>query len=176
MFFLLASFMMVSLSQTHMKGIRIAVAFGTRRRRTRRRTSFPFASAKATRSSFDGQYVPDDQVMPRLFQLHEANPGHQGFHQRGRLALHGDVIRCSTKSGGPAFRKSAIKFAPLAPAPDRCARCSRCASCRGSAASALIAQSARSFSRSAAIALARWLIWFFSRTSAQQTFGSKPVG
>src|SRR4029434_1648406 len=73
MFFLLASFMMVSLSQTHMKGIRVNLpaAQGPRTRCVK-----DFISVKVLEGNavfFDNQYVADDQVLPRLFELHRAN-------------------------------------------------------------------------------------------------------
>jgi biopolymer transport protein ExbD len=70
MFFLLASFMMVSLSQTHMKGIRV----------------------KGNAVFFDNQYVADDQVLPRLFQLHSANRDIKISISATPMAIYGDVI------------------------------------------------------------------------------------
>src|SRR5256885_10125298 len=72
MFFLLASFMMVSLSQTHMKGIKVALPSA----QTPPNPVKDFVSVRVGAGnavSFDGQYVTDDQVLPRLFQLHAAN-------------------------------------------------------------------------------------------------------
>ncbi len=41
---------------------------------------------------FDGQYVQDDQVTPRLFQLHQGNPGIKVSISAEPMAMHGDVI------------------------------------------------------------------------------------
>ena len=41
---------------------------------------------------FDGQYVPDDQVLPRLYQLHQQNPNIKVSISAEMLAIHGDVI------------------------------------------------------------------------------------
>src|SRR5437868_12718319 len=74
MFFLLASFMMVSLSQTHMKGIKVALPSASV---PPPNTPKDFVSIRVGAGdvvSFDGQVVTEDQVMPRLFQLHAANP------------------------------------------------------------------------------------------------------
>ncbi len=75
MFFLLASFMMVSLSQTHMKGIRVNLpaAVGPPPSGVK-----DFVSVKVLEGNavfFDNVYVPEDQVLPRLFELHRGNPG-----------------------------------------------------------------------------------------------------
>src|ERR1700720_4888727 len=69
MFFLLASFMMVSLSQTHMKGIRVNLpaAVGPPPE-----GKVDFVSVKVLEGNavfFNNEYVPDDQVLPKLFGL-----------------------------------------------------------------------------------------------------------
>jgi biopolymer transport protein ExbD len=92
MFFLLASFMMVSLSQTHMKGIRVNLpaAVGPPPSGVK-----DFVSVKVLEGNavfFDNQYVPDDQVLPRLFQLHRANPGIKISLSATPMAMYGDVI------------------------------------------------------------------------------------
>jgi biopolymer transport protein ExbD len=92
MFFLLASFMMVSLSQTHMKGIRVNLPSNT---------SVPpppikdYVSVRVAPGGvyyFDGQYVQDDQVTPRLFALHQQNPNIKVSISAEPMAMHGDVI------------------------------------------------------------------------------------
>lgn len=97
MFFLLASFMMVSLSQVHMKGIRInlpsikAVPQATPPPTKKDYTSL-FIDADGI-VHFDQQVVPDDQVPARLLQLYKANPGAKVFISADKEALHGDVIK-----------------------------------------------------------------------------------
>ena len=41
---------------------------------------------------FDNQFVPDDQVLPRLYQLHAANKDLKVSISAELLAAHGDVI------------------------------------------------------------------------------------
>jgi biopolymer transport protein ExbD len=92
MFFLLASFMMVSLSQTHMKGIRIQLPSPNT---PPPNTVKDFVSIRVGAGgivSFDGQVVLEDQVMPRLFQLHAANPDIKVSISAEGMARHGDVI------------------------------------------------------------------------------------
>ena len=93
MFFLLASFMMVSLSQTHMKGIKVALPANQQAppNEINRPVSIRVGSGNAV--SFDGQYVADDQVMQRLFNLHAANADLKVSISAEGMALHGDVIR-----------------------------------------------------------------------------------
>jgi biopolymer transport protein ExbD len=93
MFFLLASFMMVSLSQTHMKGIRIQLPSANVPPPNTVKDFVSIRVGAGNTVSFDGQYVQDDQVMPRLFQLHAANPNIKVSISAEGMALHGDVIR-----------------------------------------------------------------------------------
>ena len=92
MFFLLASFMMVSLSQTHMKGIRIQLPSTNVPPPNTPKDFVSIRIGAGNSVSFDGQYVSDDQVMPRLFQLHAANPNIKVSISAEGMALHGDVI------------------------------------------------------------------------------------
>ena len=91
MFFLLASFMMVSLSQTHMKGIRIQLP-GANPPPPGPKDYVSIRVGAGNTVSFDGGYVQDDQVMPYLFQLHAANPGVKVSISAEGMARHGDVI------------------------------------------------------------------------------------
>jgi biopolymer transport protein ExbD len=94
MFFLLASFMMVSLSQTHMKGIRVNLPSAN--------TPPPppneikdYVSIRIAEGGliyFDNVPVAFDDVHPRLFKLHETNPEVKISISAETLALHGDVI------------------------------------------------------------------------------------
>ena len=93
MFFLLASFMMVSLSQTHMKGIKVALPSASVPPPNTIKDFVSLRVGAGNLVSFDGQVVTEDQVMPRLFQLHAANPNIKVSISAEGMALHGDVIR-----------------------------------------------------------------------------------
>ena len=92
MFFLLASFMMVSLSQTHMKGIKVALPSATAVPPNTVKDYVSIRVGAGNAVSFDGQLVNDDDVLPRLFRLHEANPGIKVSISAEGMARHGDVI------------------------------------------------------------------------------------
>ena len=92
MFFLLASFMMVSLSQTHMKGIKVALPSATVPPPNIPKDFVSIRVGAGGIVSFDGQVVLEDQVMPRLFQLHAANPNIKVSISAEGMARHGDVI------------------------------------------------------------------------------------
>jgi biopolymer transport protein ExbD len=96
MFFLLASFMMVSLSQVHMKGIRVnlpssvAVAQPTPPQQKDFTSLFVDADGLV---HFDKEVLTDGDVMPRLLQLYKSNHDAKVFISADKEALHGDVIK-----------------------------------------------------------------------------------
>ena len=93
MFFLLASFMMVSLSQTHMKGIRVNLPSPS---------SAPvdptvkdYVSIRVTEGNqiyFDNVAMLDEQILPRLYEMAQANKDVKVSISAEQQALHGDVI------------------------------------------------------------------------------------
>jgi biopolymer transport protein ExbD len=92
MFFLLASFMMVSLSQTHMKGIRVNLpaAVGPPPSGIKDFVSIKVLEGNAV--FFDNEYVAEDQVLPKLYELHRANSGIKISISAAPMAMYGDVI------------------------------------------------------------------------------------
>ncbi|HME89079.1 MAG TPA: biopolymer transporter ExbD [Chthoniobacterales bacterium] len=134
MFFLLASFMMVSLSQTHMKGIKVALPSATAPPPNTVKDYVSIRVGAGNAVSFDGQLVNDDEILPRLFRLHEANPGIKVSISAEGMSRHGDVITVLDKArragiekvgyqiraatGGPAAAPGA-PGAPPPPAPPR---------------------------------------------------------
>jgi biopolymer transport protein ExbD len=127
MFFLLASFMMVSLSQTHMKGIRVNLPSANA-------PPVPpdqpkdYIAIRVTEGGliyFDNQNILDDDVLPRLHQLYQQNKDIKVSLSAELLATHGDVITLLDKirlSGitkiGYQIKPSAVTGAPgTAPAP-----------------------------------------------------------
>jgi biopolymer transport protein ExbD len=92
MYFLLASCMMVSLSQAHMKGIRVNLpaAVGPPPSEVKDFVSIKVLEGNAV--FFDNEYVADDQVLPRLYELHRANPDIKISISAAPMAMYGDVI------------------------------------------------------------------------------------
>ena len=134
MFFLLASFMMVSLSQTHMKGIRVNLpaAVGPPPSGVKDFISIKVLEGNAV--FFDNQYVADDQVLPQLYQLHRGNPGIKISLSAAPMAMYGDVIAVLDKvrsvgitkvgyqiraAAGPAAAQAPPPGAPPPPAPPK---------------------------------------------------------
>ncbi len=92
MFFLLASFMMVSLSQTHMKGIRVNLPAAVAPPPSPVKDYVSIKIQEGNAVYFDNQFVSDDQVLPRLYQLHQTNPEIKVSLSASLMAMHGDVI------------------------------------------------------------------------------------
>jgi biopolymer transport protein ExbD len=93
MFFLLASFMMVSLSQTHMKGIRVNLPSANYVPPVNQPKDY--VSIRVTEGGliyFDNAPILSDDVLPKLYQLHEQNADVKVSLSAEALATHGDVI------------------------------------------------------------------------------------
>jgi biopolymer transport protein ExbD len=119
MFFLLASFMMVSLSQTHMKGIRVNLPAAVALPQNQPKDYVAIKVAEGNTVYFDNQFVPDDQVLPRLYQLRAANPDIKVSISASMLAIHGDVISVLDKVRNAGITKVGyqIRAAPAPGAP-----------------------------------------------------------
>jgi biopolymer transport protein ExbD len=124
MFFLLASFMMVSLSQTHMKGIRVALPSAQAPPPQTQKDYVAIQVRAGNAVFFDNVYTPDDQVLPRLYQLHEANPGIKVSISAEMMSRHGDVIsvldkvrRVKIEKVGYQIRAAQAGAAPAAAPP-----------------------------------------------------------
>jgi biopolymer transport protein ExbD len=124
MFFLLASFMMVSLSQTHMKGIRVNLPAAVAPPPSQVKDYVSLKVREGNVVTFDNQVVIDDQVMPRLYELHRANPEIKVSISADLLAMHGDVIAVLDKvrsvginKVGYQIRAAGAQQAPGAPPP-----------------------------------------------------------
>ena len=105
MFFLLASFMMVSLSQTHMKGIKVALPAPSTVPPPPVKDYVSIRVGAGNTVSFDGQLVNDDDVLPRLFRYHEANAGIKVSISAEGMARHGDVITVLDKARRAGIEK-----------------------------------------------------------------------
>jgi biopolymer transport protein ExbD len=114
MFFLLASFMMVSLSQVHMKGIRVnlpAIVPPTQPTATpdpRDHLSL-FIDADGV-VHFDKEVVTDGDVMPRLLALHKGNANVKIFLSADREALHGEVMKLLDRVRSAGIEKVAYEI------------------------------------------------------------------
>jgi biopolymer transport protein ExbD len=129
MFFLLASFMMVSLSQAHMKGIRVNLPAATGPPPSGVKDFVSIKVLEGDAIFFDNEYVSDDQVLPRLFGLHRANADVKISLSAAPKAVYGDVMAVLDKIRSVGITKVGYQIraavgpgagpgaAPAAPAP-----------------------------------------------------------
>jgi biopolymer transport protein ExbD len=114
MFFLLASFMMVSLSQTHMKGIAINLP-SANTPPPPPNTEKDYISIRVAESGliyFDNVSVPYDEVHMKLDQLHRANPEVKVSLSAEQLAMHGTVIDVLDKIRSVGITKIGYQIKP----------------------------------------------------------------
>ena len=108
MFFLLASFMMVSLSQTHMKGIRVNLPSPFTPPSTQQDPLKDSVRIRVTEGNliyFDNQLTASEEVLPRLYELYKANPQLKVSLSAEQNALHGDVITVLDKVRSAGIEK-----------------------------------------------------------------------
>ena len=122
MFFLLASFMMVSLSQTHMKGILVNLPSGAPPPGPQVKDFVAIQIREGNAIYVDNRYVGPDDLQPMLYRLHQANPEVKVSISAEMMALHGDVISVLDKVRSVGIQKvgyqiRAAQAAGPAPAP-----------------------------------------------------------
>jgi biopolymer transport protein ExbD len=91
MFFLLASFMMVSLSQVHMKGIKVNLPSGSSGQTQTKREYISVSVDKDGHYFFDKDEVKDEELMSRLRKVHDSAPEAKVFVRGDRDSVHLNV-------------------------------------------------------------------------------------
>src|SRR6202171_1546335 len=86
MFFLLASFMMVSLSQTTVKGIKAALPVGAAGQTQSKKDYVSLSVDKDGYTYFDKEKIPLEEVLPRLRKVYLTNPEAKIFIRGDREA------------------------------------------------------------------------------------------
>ncbi len=125
MFFLLASFMMVSLSQTHMKGIRVNLPSPSSVPQ-QDPTKKDYVSIRVTEGNlvyFDKEKIPLEEVLPRLIKVYATNPEAKIFIRGDAEAVHGNVTRVLDQIRSSGFTKISFEIKSQAssgiPAPNK---------------------------------------------------------
>jgi biopolymer transport protein ExbD len=114
MFFLLASFMMVSLSQTHMKGIRVNLPSANSPPPPPNQQK-DYVAIRVTENGevhFDNTLVYDQDVLPKLFALQKANPDVKVSISAETNALHGAVITLLDRVRNAGIQKIGYQIKP----------------------------------------------------------------
>ena len=113
MFFLLASFMMVSLSQTHMKGIRVNLPQANYQPPPDQPKDYvAIRVSEGGNIYFDNVFVSSDMVSMRLQELHKAKSDVKISISADKLALHGDVISILDKARSEGIQKIGYQVKP----------------------------------------------------------------
>jgi biopolymer transport protein ExbD len=91
MFFLLASFMMVSLSQTHMKGIKVNLPTASSGETQSKSNYISVSVDKDGNYFFDKDEVTEADLQQRLIKIHESDPEAKVFLRGDRDTAHLNV-------------------------------------------------------------------------------------
>ena len=91
MFFLLASFMMVSLSQVHMKGVKVNLPSGVSGETQTKREYLSVSVDKDGHYFFDKDEIGDNELLNRLRMAHASAPDAKVFLRGDRESAHLNV-------------------------------------------------------------------------------------
>jgi biopolymer transport protein ExbD len=93
MFFLLASFMMVSLSQVHMKGMKVTLPTGQSGETQSKRDYISVSVDRNGNAYFDKEEMDYDKLTATLTKVHGDNPEAKVFVRGDADTVHGNIIR-----------------------------------------------------------------------------------
>jgi biopolymer transport protein ExbD len=93
MFFLLASFMMVSLSQVHMKGMKVNLPTGQSGETQSKKDYISVSVDRNGNAYFDKTEMDYDTLTARLKRTHDENPEAKVFVRGDADTVHGNIIR-----------------------------------------------------------------------------------
>ena len=110
MFFLLASFMMVSLSQVHMKGIKVHLPTGQSGETQSKRDYISVSVDQGGNPYFDKQEMNYDTLATTLKRVHEENPEAKVFVRGDADTVHGNIIRVLDILRSVGFYKIAFEI------------------------------------------------------------------
>ena len=110
MFFLLASFMMVSLSQVHLKGIKVNLPTGQSGQTQDKQNYISLSVDKDGFVYFDKEKIALEEVYPRMVKIRAENGDAKIFVRGDREALHGNVTRLLDQIRSSGFDKIAFEI------------------------------------------------------------------
>jgi biopolymer transport protein ExbD len=121
MFFLLASFMMVSLSQVHMKGIKVNLPSGQSGEAQSKKDYISISVDKDGNPYFDKDEMDYDKLTAILKKVHQDNPEAKVFVRGDADTMHVNVLHVLDILRGVGFYKIAFEIkseaAKAVPAP-----------------------------------------------------------
>jgi biopolymer transport protein ExbD len=110
MFFLLASFMMVSLSQTTMKGMKVNLPVGSSGQTQSKKDYVSLSVDKDGYYYFDKTRIALEDILPKLKQVYATAPEAKIFIRADRDALHGNVTRMLDQIRSSGFTKLSFEI------------------------------------------------------------------
>jgi biopolymer transport protein ExbD len=110
MFFLLASFMMVSLSQVHIKGIKVNLPTGTTGETQPKNEYLSVSVDEGGRWYFDKDEMTPDKMQAKLNQVHQENPEAKVFVRGDANTPHINVTRLLEQLRAAGFYKIAFEI------------------------------------------------------------------
>jgi biopolymer transport protein ExbD len=110
MFFLLASFMMVSLSQTTMKGMKVNLPVGSSGQTQSKKDYISLSVDKDGYYYFDKRRIALEEILPQLKQVYATAPEAKIFIRADRDALHGNVTRMLDQIRSSGFTKLSFEI------------------------------------------------------------------
>ena len=110
MFFLLASFMMVSLSQVHMKGIKVNLPTGASGETQSQRDYISVSVDMNGNFFFDKDEISREEMQARLQKVHQSDPEAKVFVRGDRDTVHGNIIQLLDMLRSAGFYKIAFEI------------------------------------------------------------------
>ena len=110
MFFLLASFMMVSLSQVHMKGIKVNLPTGASGETQSKREYISVSVDMNGNFFFDKTEVSREEMQARLVKVHQSAPDAKVFVRGDRDTVHGNIVQLLDMLRSAGFYKISFEI------------------------------------------------------------------
>lgn len=110
MFFLLASFMMVSLSQVHMKGIKVNLPTGASGETQSKREYISVSVDMNGNFFFDKTEVSREEMQARLTKVHQSAPDAKVFVRGDRDTVHGNIVQLLDMLRSAGFYKISFEI------------------------------------------------------------------
>jgi biopolymer transport protein ExbD len=110
MFFLLASFMMVSLSQVHMKGIKVNLPTGVSGETQSKREYISVSVDMNGNFFFDKAEVSREEMQSRLAKVHQSAPDAKVFVRGDRDTVHGNIVQLLDMLRSAGFYKISFEI------------------------------------------------------------------
>jgi biopolymer transport protein ExbD len=110
MFFLLASFMMVSLSQVTLKGMKVNLPTGASGKVQNKKDYVSLSVDKDGYYYFDKNRIALEEILPKLQQVYKTNPDAKIFIRGDAETVHGNVTRMLDQIRSSGFMKLSFEI------------------------------------------------------------------